>query len=55
MLYWLANVAGVDLQEDLEAGVAGLDHHRVVAEAQLVEALDVEVDLGAAQVADRPR
>ena len=43
----------VDLEVNLEAGVARLDHHRVVAYAQLVDALDVEVDVGATQVADR--
>ena len=52
MLYWLANVDGIDLEVDLEAGVARLDHHRVVAHPELVDPLDVEVDLVPAQVAD---
>jgi hypothetical protein len=39
---------GADLEVDLEARVTGLDHHRVVGQGQLVEALDRELELAAA-------
>jgi hypothetical protein len=42
-----------DLEVDLEAGVAGLQHHVVVADEQLVAPLDAEQVLLAAQLAER--
>ena len=44
-----ANSSGVDLEVDLEARVARLEHHRVVIDDELVEALDRELELAAAQ------
>ncbi len=44
---------GADLEVGLEAGVAGLDHHVLVADDELVGALDVELVGAAAQPAHR--
>src|ERR1043165_3403530 len=41
-----------DLKMNLEAGVAGLHHHVVVRDLQLVNALDVDVESASAQGAD---
>ena len=43
-------LVGPHLEVDLEAGVAGLGHHRVLAHAQLVGALDVQLVGLSAQV-----
>src|SRR5947209_6508956 len=41
-----------DLIMNLEAGVAGFHHHVVVGDLQFVNALDVNVESAAAQLAD---
>ena len=44
---------GADLEVGLKAGVAGLDHHVLVADDELVGALDVELVRAAAQATHR--
>ena len=52
MLYMLANSSALDLQVNLEAGVARLDHHRVVAHTKLVDPLDVQLEASPRRLRD---